>query len=91
MEFHSDYQNKEIETKLVVNGLRKYVDMSFDSIIVLSHPEYYPRFRFIQASQWNLYSDFEALDEAFIALELKENSITCKSSKVVYPKEYLEV
>jgi predicted N-acetyltransferase YhbS len=65
--------------------------MHFDSIIVLGHSSYYPRFGFKPASQWNLYSDFEALDEAFMALELEVNSLAGKSGKVVYPKEYLEV
>ena len=88
---HPDYQNKGIGTKLVYDGLQRCKDMNFDSIIVLGHPEYYPRFGFKPASQWNLYSDFEAPDEAFMALELKNNSLTGKSGKVVYPKEYMEV
>ena len=65
--------------------------MNFDSVIVLGHSGYYPRFGFKSASRWNIYSDFEAPDEAFMALELKTNSLAGKSRKVVYPKEYLEV
>ena len=91
MAVHSDYQNKGIGTKLVRYGLRKCKDLDFDSVIVLGHPKYYPRFGFLTASKWGLFSEFEAPDEAFMALELKENSLAGKSGKVVYPKEYLEV
>lgn len=91
MAVQPNYQNKGIGTKLVNDGLQRCKDMQFDSVIVLGHPEYYPRFGFKPASQWNLYSDFEAPDEAFMALELKENSLARKSGRVVYPKEYLEV
>jgi predicted N-acetyltransferase YhbS len=91
MAVHPNYQNKGIGTKLVIDGLLRCKDLNFDSVIVLGHPEYYPRFGFKPASQWNLYSDFEAPDEAFLALELKENTLANKSGKVVYPKEYLEV
>jgi putative acetyltransferase len=91
MAVHPDYQKKGIGTKLVIDGLQRCKDMHFDSVIVLGHPNYYPRFGFKPASQWNLYSDFEAPDEAFMALELEVNSLAGKNGKVVYPKEYLEV
>ncbi|UCH66221.1 MAG: N-acetyltransferase [Ignavibacterium sp.] len=91
MAIHPDYQYKGIGTKLVIDGLQRCKDMNFDSVIVLGHPEYYPRFGFTPACKWGLYSDFEAPDEAFMALELKENALPDKSGKVVYPKEYLEV
>jgi len=91
MSVHPDYQRKGIGNKLVNDGLQKCKDMHFDSVIVLGHPNYYPKFGFIPASQWNLYSDFEAPDEAFMVLELKVKSLAGKSGKVVYPKEYLEV
>jgi putative acetyltransferase len=91
MAVHPDYQKKGIGTKLVIDGLQRCKDMQFDSVIVLGHQEYYPRFGFKPASQWNFYSDFDAPDEAFMALELKEKSLAGKSGKVVYPKEYLEV
>jgi putative acetyltransferase len=91
MAVYPDYQKKGIGTKLVIEGLQRSKNMHFESVIVLGHPNYYPRFGFKPASQWNLYSDFEAPDEAFMALELEENSLACKRGKVVYPKEYLEV
>jgi len=91
MSVHPDYQRKSIGIQLVKNGLQRCKDMHFDSVIVLGHPDYYPRFGFKPASRWNIYSDSEVPDEAFMALELEENSLAGKSGKVVYPKDYLEV
>ncbi len=91
MSVHPDYQRKCIGSKLVTDGLERCKDLHFDSVIVLGHPNYYPKFGFNPASQWNIYTEFEAPDEAFMALELEVNSLAGKSGKVVYPKEYLEV
>ena len=91
MAVHPDYQKKGIGTKLAFDGIQRCKDMGFDSVIVLGHPGYYPRFGFKPASNWEIYTDFDAPDEAFMVLELVINSLAGKSGKVVYPKEYLEV
>jgi predicted N-acetyltransferase YhbS len=44
-------------------------------VIVLGHPEYYPRFGFKPASLGNISAPFDVPDEAFIALELKDNGL----------------
>jgi len=91
MAVHPDYQQKGIGTKLLADGLQRCKDMLFDSVIVLGHSDYYPRFGFKPASRWNISTDFDVPDEVFMALELEKNSLAGKSGKVVYPKEYLEV
>lgn len=39
-------------------------------VVVLGHPEYYPRFGFVPASTFGIRSEYNAPDEAFMALEL---------------------
>ncbi|GAA4544211.1 bifunctional class I SAM-dependent methyltransferase/N-acetyltransferase [Amycolatopsis samaneae] len=39
-------------------------------VLVLGHPEYYPRFGFVPASRWGIRPSFEVPDEAMMALTL---------------------
>ncbi|MDN3297169.1 N-acetyltransferase [Streptomyces ficellus] len=39
-------------------------------VLVLGHPEYYPRFGFVPASRYGIRPSFEAPDEAMMALDL---------------------
>jgi predicted N-acetyltransferase YhbS len=59
-------------------------------VIVLGHPEYYPKFGFKPASRWNIKAPFDAPDEAFMALELVKDELAGKSGVVEYPGEFME-
>jgi predicted N-acetyltransferase YhbS len=87
---HPEYQNKGIGTRLVRRGLEIARENGFDAVIVVGHPNYYPRFEFTPASKWGIHLPFEAPDEAFLALELEENALKNCSGVVEYPKEYYE-
>ena len=62
-----DYQTQGIGSKLVLAGLQEIEDLGFPFVIVLGHPEYYPRFGFVKASECNIKSEYEGVpDEAFM-------------------------
>lgn len=90
MAVHPAYQNKGIGSKLVKRGLEIAKAIDFNAVIVVGHPNYYPRFGFIPASNWELQLPFDAPDNAFLALELKESTLKNGSGTVEYPKEYYE-
>lgn len=85
------YQNKGIGTNLVLKGLSKAKELGYSSVIVLGHPEFYPRFGFKPASKWNINSPYNVPDEVFMALELIHGSLSDVSGTVQYPKEFEEV
>jgi len=84
-----EFQKKGVGSKLIKEGIRKAKDLEFESIIVLGHKDYYPRFGFQKASKWNIKCPFEAPDETFMAIELFENALKDKSGTVVYPPEFM--
>jgi putative acetyltransferase len=47
----------------------------WDAVVVLGHPEYYPRFGFEPASAFGLRCEYDAPDEAFMALELRPGAL----------------
>ena len=65
-----EYQNKGIGTDLVKHGLAACKKLDYTIVIVVGHPEYYPRFGFKPAREYGLEAPFEVPDDAFMALEL---------------------
>lgn len=86
-----DWQSKGVGSLLLKFGLELAFRQGFDSVIVLGHPEYYPRFGFAPASQWGIRCPFPAPDEAFMALELAEGGLSAKAGMVAYSAPFTEV
>ncbi len=83
-----EFQKQGIGGKLIKEGLKACRKLGYGSVIVLGHPEYYPRFGFEPASKWGIKDPFGVPDEAFMALELKEGAIEGVSGVVEYPEEF---
>ncbi|MFA5471249.1 MAG: N-acetyltransferase [Acholeplasmataceae bacterium] len=84
-----EYQNKGIGSKLILQGLKISKEMGFESIIVLGHDKYYPRFGFCPASKWGIKAPFNVPNESFMALELEDGSLERVTGTVVYSKDFL--
>ena len=82
------YQNMEIGSLLIRKGLEKLKRAGHRIIIVLGHPEFYPRFGFLPASRYNIKYEYEVPDEAFMILELKKNSLTGIKGIVKFESEF---
>jgi putative acetyltransferase len=78
------YQNKGIGSQLVKEGLEHCLRQGYDAVVVLGHPEYYPRFGFVPSIKYGIKSEYEVPDEAFMILELKKNSLKGKSGVIKY-------
>ncbi|WP_438350618.1 GNAT family N-acetyltransferase [Paenibacillus sp. FA6] len=85
-----NYQNKGIGKMLILEALRRAKELGYQSIVVLGHAEYYPKFGFKKASLWGIKAPFEVPEEAFMALELKENTLAHVSGVVEYPSVFSE-
>jgi len=84
-----EFQRKGVGSQLIEVGISKAKELGFESIIVLGHKDYYPRFGFQKASKWNIKCPFEAPDEAFMAMELSKDALKDKSGTVIYPPEFM--
>jgi len=85
-----ELQRLGIGSQLVSEGLQAAKRLGHRSVIVLGHPEYYPRFGFKPASRWNIKAPFDAPDEAFMALELVAGELKDKGGTVEYPEEFTD-
>jgi len=82
------YQRQGIGSQLVYAGLKECRKIGHDIIVVLCHPTYYPRFGFIPAKQKGITCEFEAPEEVFMILELREGALAGRGGLVKFQPEF---
>ena len=81
-----DHQRRGIGSALVRAGLDAVREAGYRAVIVLGHPEYYPRFGFSPELAEKLASAFSG--NAFMALELVPGALRGTRGKVTYPAAF---
>jgi len=84
-------QKQGIGKMLITNALDKAKDLGYESVIVLGHKDYYPKFGFGLASHWGIKAPFDVPEDHFMAIELKKRSLDGKKGTVEYPPEFSSV
>jgi len=83
-----EFQNQGIGSRLVQEGLRKCRDLGHSLVVVLGHPNYYPRFGFVPAHLKGLRSEYNVPNDTFMVLELNENALAGRRGLVKYHPEF---
>ena len=83
---HPDHQRSGIGSALVEVGLELARRREWQAVVVLGHPDYYPRFGFSAELASGLDSPFEG--ESFMALELVPDALDGDDGLVVYPAAF---
>lgn len=81
-----DFQRQGIGQRLVKRGLEVCRDQGHRIVIVLGHPEFYPRFGFSAKLAAQFTSPFSG--DAFMALELVPGSLQGIEGQVCYPPPF---
>ena len=82
------HQRQGIGTSLIEHGLALLREAGHGLVIVLGHADYYPRFGFVPASQYDIRCPFQVPDEAFMALELRQGAAPAGGGVVRYREEF---
>ena len=85
------YQNKGIGSKLVQAGLEHCKLLGYDAVVVLGHPDYYPKFGFAPSVKYGIKSEYEVPDEAFMILELIPGCLKNHEGVVKYHEAFNSV
>lgn len=84
-----EYQRRGIGTNLVRHGIARLREDGCPFVVVLGHPDYYPRFGFVPASLYGLASQWEGVpDEAFMVIIIDEASMNGAHGVVRYRDEF---
>jgi predicted N-acetyltransferase YhbS len=86
----NDYQNNGIGSKLILFAHSKALELNYDSIALLGHENYYPKFGYKTANQFNIKFPFDVPDENCMLIELKKDALLNVNGTIVYPKEFYE-
>jgi putative acetyltransferase len=85
------FQNQGIGSALVRRGLESCREQGYAVVVVLGHPDYYPRFGFTPAQQHGLSCEYDAPPEAFMALELEPGALDQVSGLVRFHPAFKDV
>jgi putative acetyltransferase len=86
-----EFQNRGIGGKLVQAGLHEIQKSNAPFVIVLGHPNYYPRFGFERASKYHISCEYESVpDEAFMIYIFDRQALPTKNSIAHYSPEWAE-
>ena len=87
---HPDFQNKGIGSALIKEAHKRAKALGFQSIILVGHADYYPRFGYELTSKYGIKLPFPAPEESCMIIELNENGLKDVSGTVEYSKPFFE-
>lgn len=85
------YQRTGIGSKLVKTGIQRCISEGYEAVVVLGHPDYYPKFGFVPSVRYGIKSEYQVPDEAFMILELKKDVLKGKQGTTKYQKVFRNI
>ncbi len=86
-----EYQRQGIGSLLIQHSLKACSESGCHAVVVLGHPEYYPRFGFVPAREKELECEYGVPDEVFMILELESGVLRGCRGTVKYRPEFISV
>ena len=71
-----DHQKQGIGAALVQKGLKLCTSNGYKAVVVLGHPDYYPKFGFVPSSRFGIKSEYDVPDEVFMIRELETSALS---------------
>jgi len=82
------YQRRGIGSQLVHAGLAELRQANHEIVVLLGHPNYYPRFGFSPAKSYGIRCEYDVPDELFMVLELRKGALAGRGGTVKYQPEF---
>jgi putative acetyltransferase len=86
-----EFQKQGIGSQLIQRGLDECRDAGIACVAVLGHPDYYPRFGFVPASNYGIRCEYDVPDEVFMIIELRNGALNDCAGVIRYQPEFNEV
>jgi putative acetyltransferase len=85
------HQRKGIGSRLVRAGLEECRRAGHNIVVVLGHPNFYPRFGFVPSKPFGIRWEIDVPDEVFMLAELKPGALAGRGGAVKYQPEFNDV
>jgi putative acetyltransferase len=83
-----EMQHLGVGSALVLAGLERCRELGCQAVVVLGHPDYYPRFGFVAASRFGITSEYDVPDEVFMAIELVPDALRTTRGTIQYHRAF---
>lgn len=83
-----EFQKQGIGGQLILEAHRRAINLGFNSILLIGHESYYPKFAYVAASSFGIRFPFEAPDQNCFAIELIKGSLANVNGEVAYPQAF---
>jgi len=83
-----EQQNRGVGSLLVREGLKECKRIGCDFVVVVGHPDYYPRFGFVPAHRKGLRCEYDVPPEVFMVAGLKPGALDGVQGLVKYRREF---
>ena len=84
------FQKRGIGGQLIKESHRVAKTLGYQSIVILGHENYYPKFGYELCSKYGIKIPFEAPDENCLVIELVKDGLSGVSGSVQYDKAFYE-
>ncbi|PRO67313.1 GNAT family N-acetyltransferase [Alkalicoccus urumqiensis] len=88
MSVHPFKQRSGIGSALIEEALLRAEELGFELVVLLGHPEYYPRFGFEPAGRHGITAPFDVPAEAWMVKELVPGALSWTEGTVQYPDAF---
>jgi putative acetyltransferase len=78
------HQRRGFGSALVIAGLAQCRQLGCRAVVVLGHPEYYPRFGFVPAASQGIRSEWPVPDDVFMLVELERGALRGATGVIRY-------
>lgn len=83
-----EFQSRGVGSKLVQAGLQRCQSIACDALVVLGHPQYYPKFGFVPSVKYGIKSEYNVSDDTFMILELVEGALQGETGTIQYHQAF---
>ncbi|WP_185114364.1 GNAT family N-acetyltransferase [Chryseobacterium artocarpi] len=83
-----EFQNQGIGGQLIHEGHRIARELGYQSVILIGHEKYYPKFGYEKTSNFGISFPFDIPEENGMAVELVMDGLKNRKGVVKYPKEF---
>ncbi|WP_328276957.1 N-acetyltransferase [Paenibacillus chibensis] len=85
-----EHQKQGIGKRLMQEGLKRCQNLGYSLVLLIGHPEYYPKFGFKPARPLGLeLKQFAVPDDVFMVCELQEGALVRIQGELIYPEVFL--
>ena len=88
MAIKPEYQRQGVGQAMLEEAKQTLAELGYPVIVVLGHPEYYPKAGFVPAAPQGIQCPWSVPQEAFMVLEVVPGAIDGKTGMISYSEEF---